>query len=112
MGNSPHTKCYCPVCGQVTNHAVLFSAKEHSDDDDYWWESTYSVVKCLGCESIQFHKEDIDESNFEYYGDGDIDTHPTINYDILGNDIKWNLLEIHGSCLNLSEDYMSRQWIA
>ncbi len=80
MGMSHHMKCYCPVCEQVTNHEILFSIKEHSNDDDYWCESTYSIVKCLGCEGIQFHKEDIDESNFEYYGDGDIDTHPTNNY--------------------------------
>ena len=78
MEETESIKCYCPICQQQTNHQILFSITEHSDDDDYWWESTYSVVKCLGCDGIQFHKKDMDESMFEYYGDGEIEPNPTI----------------------------------
>lgn len=45
-----------------------------SDEDCYWWQSTYSIVKCLGCDDILFHKEDLDESDFETneYGESEV----------------------------------------
>ncbi len=71
--SSKKIKCFCPRCQNTTNHSVLFS-KEETGDDIYWWQSKYSVVECMGCEGIQFHKEDIDESDFEWneYGPSEI----------------------------------------
>ncbi|WP_295728108.1 DUF4145 domain-containing protein [uncultured Muribaculum sp.] len=32
----------------------------------------------MGCNGLQFHKEDIDESDFEYFGDGNIQPNPRV----------------------------------
>lgn len=71
-------KCYCSKCRRNTNQEVLFSVIEHSEDEDYLWQATYSVVKCKGCEAIQFHREVIDEAEFEYLPDGNVEPHPLV----------------------------------
>lgn len=78
MEKQKQLKCYCPRCNNNTNHLVLHSEIERSDDEDFWWQSTYSIVKCMGCDGIQFYKEDLDESDFEYYGDGEVEPNARI----------------------------------
>lgn len=58
--------CYCPCCKSETNHQILARETMKSDpQEDFWWNSHFSLVKCLGCDNIQFHKEDLDETSFE-----------------------------------------------
>lgn len=78
MPNLEPLKCYCPACRLLTNHQVLFSVNEKSDDPEYWCETTYSVVKCMGCENIQFHKRTMDESNMYCDDEGEWDIAPEI----------------------------------
>lgn len=63
--------CYCPQCKNNTHHSILAREEMSADSNsDFWWKSTFSIVKCLGCHNIQFHKEDVDESLFDYDEDG------------------------------------------
>lgn len=72
-------KCYCSNCNRNTNHETLFSINDNFDEDlGFWYETTYSVIRCLGCDTIQFHKKYIDEDSFVYYGDGEMEECPSI----------------------------------
>lgn len=63
-------KCYCSSCDTVTKHQSLFSVKEQSDIDDYWWNCTYHIVKCLGCDKISFYSVTNEESSIGYDDEG------------------------------------------
>lgn len=72
-------KCYCSTCKNVTNHERLFVKDVTGYYEDVGIETStkYSVVQCLGCEAVQFHKEYqdsdmlyfIDENTVEPYSD-------------------------------------------
>lgn len=79
MDKDKRLRCYCDQCNRETNHTVMYSTKQKSDDEDYWWQSTYSIVKCMGCDNIQFHKEDIDEDDVREDINGDLSYFPTIS---------------------------------
>lgn len=66
-------KSYCRWCDGETNHDVLFSQKVNTGCEDYWEETTYSVIRCRGCETISFHQEILNETFFEAngYGEGE-----------------------------------------
>lgn len=76
MANLNKIKCYCASCDRETNHTVIHQEKERSNDEDFWWESTYSIVRCDGCDGLQFYKEDIDESDYAYDEYGEINPVP------------------------------------
>lgn len=79
MNKHEEIKCFCSRCQLETNHKVLFSETKTSDEKDYyWWQTTYSIVECLGCESIKFHKEDLDESDCEVAYDGEAEIVPRV----------------------------------
>lgn len=63
-------KCYCSSCDTITKHQSLFSIKEQSDIDDYWWNCTYHIVKCLGCDKISFYSVTNEESSIGYDDEG------------------------------------------
>lgn len=80
MAKQKQIRCYCDQCNRETNHSILFSIERKSEpDEESWWRSTYSTVQCLGCDNIQFHKEDEDESCFEPAYDGNMISKPTIS---------------------------------
>lgn len=48
----------------------MFSVKETADDD-YWWNCTYHIVKCMGCDKISFYTITYEESNIGYDENGE-----------------------------------------
>ena len=75
-------KYFCRNCKGLRNHKELFQKKlDGGDDDDYFqWIDKYSVIECLGCETISFLKiygdtdmvEHDDEGRADYYFDKEI----------------------------------------
>lgn len=49
-----NVKSYCHNCGHDTHHTILFSEKIVSGDTEYFWQQSYCVVKCCGCEELSF----------------------------------------------------------
>jgi hypothetical protein len=49
-------KSYCKDCNNDTNHEVLAEhVIEDSEDEVQWWETKkYQIIKCKGCDRIQF----------------------------------------------------------
>lgn len=92
-------QCYCRLCKQETNHDVLYSHKEHSTDDSYFWEKEYMIVKCRGCDSISHCDAIIDECFVETNDDG-YDYIPT-TYHVIPNP-KEEIHSIRG--IDLPED--------
>lgn len=65
-------KDYCPRCYQNTNHKSLF--KEHicsRSYDDFQWSEDYEIIKCDGCDNIQYRTTYSDETMTAYNPDGD-----------------------------------------
>ena len=57
------SKDYCPICRQNTNHKSLFKEHRNSDrDDEFQWSRDFEVIKCLGCDNIQYRTTYQDES--------------------------------------------------
>lgn len=67
---TPTVKCFCPKCNQHTNHQVMAEYTYKGDDDEYYWRQTYRMVKCYGCEHVNFDIETFEESNVRYDRDG------------------------------------------
>ena len=60
------TKNYCCECEGKTNHKILFTKKEHSEEEEgYDWARESMVVECLGCGKISFRKDYWDEYQIE-----------------------------------------------
>lgn len=61
------SKDYCPNCYQNTNHRSLFKENISSKDfEDFRWTKDYEVIKCEGCENIQYKTTYSDESMTAY----------------------------------------------
>lgn len=71
-------KYYCRTCKVPTNHSIIHEVKTHGEIDDgyFRWMYTYSLIQCLGCETVSFLETygdsemvDIDEEEgkYEYY---------------------------------------------
>jgi hypothetical protein len=59
-------KDYCPECCLQTNHDILFTEKIISDpSDDFHWSIQFEVIRCKGCDNIQFRHIYGDESMFD-----------------------------------------------
>lgn len=54
MPTSKHVRSYCHNCGHETHHSILFCEKIVSDDAEYFWQQSYCVVKCCGCDELSF----------------------------------------------------------
>ena len=67
---SSTVKCFCPKCKQHTNHQVIAEYVYRGDDSEYIWRQTYRMVKCYGCEHVNFDIETLEESNVRYDRDG------------------------------------------
>ena len=61
-------KCYCPECKRRTNHVILASEKNTWSDDDegFYLEHTYRIVRCCGCDHVSFSLEK-DGTEYEIY---------------------------------------------
>lgn len=62
--------CYCPECKHRTHHQVMGEASNVSPDDDYYYNATYRVVKCCGCDHVSFDLEVVEEGSVEYDQEG------------------------------------------
>jgi hypothetical protein len=71
-------KYYCRTCKVPTNHKLIHEEKTHGGTDDGYiqWMTTYSLIQCLGCETVSFLEIygdsemvefDEDEEKYEYY---------------------------------------------
>lgn len=62
-------KTYCATCKGNTNHIVI---NEISDSDgepeEYWYETTHQIIKCIGCDSISFRRSVMDRYSFDDEG--------------------------------------------
>lgn len=75
-------KYFCRNCKGPRNHKELFEKKiRGGDDNDFFiWIENYSVIECLGCETVSFLKvygdtdmvDHDDDGNPGYYFDKDI----------------------------------------
>ena len=54
MPTSKHVRSYCHNCGHETHHSILFCEKIVSDDAEYFWQQSFCVVKCCGCDELSF----------------------------------------------------------
>lgn len=61
-------KYFCRNCKGLRNHREVHEVKRRGgDDEDYFqWIRTYSIIECLGCETISF---------LEIYGDTEMIAH-------------------------------------
>lgn len=55
--NSQNTKAPCNRCARETKHVVVAVRKTSQDADvegagTIWWEDTYEMLECCGCESV------------------------------------------------------------
>lgn len=64
-------KCYCPECKRKTNHVILASEKNSwsNEEDCFYLEHTYRIVRCCGCDHISFSLEK-DGTEYEVYDQG------------------------------------------
>lgn len=72
-------RCYCRSCKQDTNQDVLFTKKEHSNDDDYWWIQEYMITQCCGCDTISHCDAITEEGNIELDENGNEYIPPVYN---------------------------------
>ncbi|NLA49845.1 MAG: DUF4145 domain-containing protein [Bacteroidales bacterium] len=58
-------KYYCRTCKRQTNHSIIHEVKTQGERDEgyFQWVYTYSLIQCLGCETISF---------LETYGDSEM----------------------------------------
>lgn len=58
---------YCSKCQGKTNHKIILSYKEKSEQDaDFHWHDNYYIVKCAGCNKKAFVHQYGDEDMWEY----------------------------------------------
>jgi hypothetical protein len=76
VAHTPIILAYCPTCKGDKRTQIIASVDEPFSDDHYSCLTKYRIIKCEGCEHIQFQteftdSEDIDqgydESGQEYY---------------------------------------------
>lgn len=70
-------KCYCSNCGGLTNHESLASFRDKIDTLELYWDCTYHIVRCLGCDEVSFCSVTYDENNIEYDENG-VETIPPV----------------------------------
>lgn len=65
--------CYCAMCKQETHHSIHGNEKNiyNNDDDGYYSESNFLIVKCLGCDHVSFLQinDGDDYMNYNDYGE-------------------------------------------
>ena len=66
-------KVLCNNCRNSTKHKVLKSIKEKGSEPwdsthDFFWETDYEIIQCLGCESISFRSNSINSEHDDHEG--------------------------------------------
>ena len=83
MAENKTVKCFCNDCQKKTNHKILTDYEIPScGDDDYWCETHYQVVQCLGCDNVELRTEFVDFENGHYVDDDGNDYEPDITDEI------------------------------
>lgn len=58
-------KNYCAQCNCQSRHTVLYSISQKANhNEDFCFEEELLVVQCLGCETISFRREYVDENSY------------------------------------------------
>lgn len=60
-------KNYCSTCTFYTNHKELCREERYSDAPDYLCKNIYSIVECMGCDTISYRTvfDDIESASFD-----------------------------------------------
>ena len=64
----------CAECKNTTNHKVLASVTRSAtmptnvEDYDFWWEISYQIVQCQGCDTASFRSESSNSEDFDEDG--------------------------------------------
>jgi hypothetical protein len=68
-------KYFCRTCKGLRNHKEIHQEKTRGADDDYYfqWIRNFSIIQCLGCETISFLEIYGDTEMIEHNEDGELD---------------------------------------
>ena len=86
-------KVYCLTCNVDTVHKILKKVRDqgelpmsHHPEDMYWWDSTYQIIQCRGCERISFRVEDYNSEDVDETGALlNVSLYPKRDYDSISN---------------------------
>lgn len=70
MEQSNMLRVMCRQCGQSTNHKVVYELIRQSEPDEFFLQTTWQIVECLGCNDISLRQETITEDDIDEYGEG------------------------------------------
>ncbi|PAK33834.1 hypothetical protein CHI08_25980, partial [Peribacillus simplex] len=63
-------RVYCSKCKQKTNHLIIYTHTEKSNNnDEIQWQEQHHVVQCAGCDTKAFVKQYGDEDTWVYRGE-------------------------------------------
>ncbi|MDC2648952.1 DUF4145 domain-containing protein [Bacteroides ovatus] len=70
--------CYCPRCNRKTHHNIHGQEQNvyRNDDEGYYAESTYYIVKCMGCDYVSFLQVNDGDEYMQYNDYGDMESVP------------------------------------
>lgn len=68
--NKLEVKVYCRKCKNKTNHEIVREIKTESDSEDFYWEDTYYIVQCRGCDTLGFVRKYTDEDYKQFEEEG------------------------------------------
>lgn len=76
--NNTEIDCYCPKCNQKTHHRIHGGAQNiyRDDEDSYYLESTFYVVKCMGCDNVSFLQVNDGDEYIRINDDGEMESAP------------------------------------
>lgn len=47
-------KVYCGNCKRETNHEILKDLSEKFDNNEFWGDDTWQIIRCKGCDTTSF----------------------------------------------------------
>jgi hypothetical protein len=83
-------KLWCAQCASKNKHTIIHSSREYAQVDGMWFDTSYCIVRCNGCERQSFctvgtSSEDMDgrfnkqTQEYETYFEEKTSQYPTIN---------------------------------
>lgn len=58
-------KAICLECKQETNHSVVQEHVQEYANEEFYFQYTYQIIQCLGCEAVSFRKESFDRDAYD-----------------------------------------------